>query len=190
MVRAFVAVDISNEARAALAGVIERLKERGLSGVRWVRPEAIHLTLKFLGEIEDSQVEGCLSAMERAAPGTGALNLALSEIGAFPNFKSPSVIWVGVKGDLDPLQELQSRIDQGIYSTIGLPEEKREFSPHLTLGRVRENASGDEHRRIGEALAGVALDADVSWKVSKVNLIRSTLKPSGAVYDVLGSVQL
>ena len=190
MVRAFVAVDISNEARAALAGVMDLLQHRGLSGVRWVRPEAIHLTLKFLGEIEDPQVEAVLESIERAARGSGKLMLSLSEVGAFPNFKSPRVILVGLEGDLDPLKEIQSRIDQGVYSTIGLPKEKREFSPHLTLGRVRENASGDERRRTGTALAEVALDAKVSWPVTHVNLMRSMLTPAGAMYDIMGSVEL
>ena len=174
-----------------MADVTERLKQRrGLSGVRWVRPEGIHLTLKFLGEIEDPQVEAILESVERATRWSGKLTLVLSEVGTFPNFNSPKVIWVGLKGNPDSLKELQSRIDQGISSTTGLPKEKRKFAPHLTLGRVRENASGDERRRIGQALAEVALEADVSWEVCEVELIRSTLTPSGAVYDVLWSCEL
>ena len=95
-----------------------------------------------------------------------------------------------MKGDVGPLKELAGRVDQEIHVSTGLSLEKRAFSPHLTLGRVRDTASGDQRRRIGQALAEVALEAEVSWKVSEVKLIRSTLKPSGAVYDALGSCPL
>ena len=104
MVRAFIAVDISQEARAALAGVAERLQQQGVSGVRWVRPEGIHLTLKFLGEIDTDLVGKILEAMERAVDGTMPLTLALSEPGAFPNANSPRVIWVGLQGRPGPLE--------------------------------------------------------------------------------------
>ena len=191
MVRAFIAVDISGEARATLAGVIERLRQHpGFSGVRRVKPEGVHLTLKFLGEIPEAQVEMVLGAVERAARSTGTLNLALSEIGAFPSVKSPRVVWVGVKGDVGPLGELAGRVDQEIHGSTGVSLEKRAFSPHLTLARVRDTASSDQRRRIGQALSEATLEAEVTWKVNAVNLMRSTLKPSGAVYDVLGSVEL
>ena len=191
MVRAFVAVDISDEARGALGEVIENLRRQpGTDGVRWVRPENIHLTLKFLGEIPESQVATILAALERAARESGTLNLALSEVGAFPNIRGPRVVWIGVKEDVGPLKELAGRVDQEIHVSTGLSLEKRAFSPHLTLGRVRDTASGDQRRRIGQALTEVALEAEVSWKVSEVKLIRSTLKPSGAVYDALGSCPL
>ena len=147
MVRAFIAVDISQEARAALAGVAERLQQQGVSGVRWVRPEGIHLTLKFLGEIDTDLVGKILEAMERAVDGTMPLTLALSEPGAFPNANSPRVIWVGLQGDLDPLKELQSRIDQEVHLIGGFPKETRAFAPHLTLGRMRENASSTQSTR-------------------------------------------
>ena len=192
MVRAFVAVDISGEARAALAQVIERLRQQtGFSGVRWVKPEGVHLTLKFLGGIPETQVETVLSAMQRAALGTGALTLALSEIGAFPNVRNPRVLWVGLAGDLDSLKALHRRLDHEIHIVTGLPLEKRAFSPHLTLARVRDTASGGERRRIGQALSEVTQgEAEIGWKVSAVNLMQSTLKPSGAVYEVLGSKEL
>ena len=190
MVRAFIAVDISQEARDALAEVVERLKVRGVSGVRWLRPEGIHLTLKFLGDIDPSRVDEILGAMERVAQGTGSLTFSLSELGAFPNPDRPRVIWVGLKGDLDPLGELQARIDQEMHLTEGFPREDRSFTPHLTLGRVRDNLSGEERRQAGKALTEVALEAEASWEVKEVILVRSTLTPGGAVYQQLGSRRL
>ncbi len=196
MVRAFIAVDISQEARAALADVINGLQQQGVSGVRWVRPEGIHLTLKFLGEIDPGLVDGIMNALGRAAQGTGAFRLALSDIGAFPNTNNPRVIWAGLKGELGHLKDIQEKIDREVHSTTGLPMETRPFTPHLTLGRMGNRASSDERRRAGKAMAeaGPALPSlpslNVSWRVEDVSLIRSTLTPQGAVYDLLGSRKL
>ncbi len=190
MVRAFIAADISQEARDALAEVIKCLQQQGVSGVRWVRPEGVHLTLKFLGEIDQALVDGILGGMERAAYGTKSFTLALSELGAFPNANAPRVLWVGLKGDLDTLRGLQERVDQEMHLTCGFTQEGRAFTPHLTLGRLRDNASGEERRRAGRALSEVALEGEMSWQVKEVNLVRSTLTPSGAVYGLLGSRRL
>ena len=158
--------------------------------MRWVRPEGIHLTLKFLGEIDPNIVDQILEAVDRAVQGSAPFTLALSEIGAFPSLYVPRVIWVGLKGDLDALRELQKRIDEEVHLAVGFPKEARAFTPHLTLGRMRDNAPGEERRRAGKSMTEVAWETDVLWQVNEVNLIRSTLTPSGAVYDVLGSQKL
>ena len=186
MVRAFIAVDISSEARDALAEVQRSLQGQGVTSVRWVRPEGVHLTLKFLGEIDSVAVGGIMDGLKRAAKGIGPLNLCLGEIGAFPSVGAPRVIWVGMEGDLERLRALQGQIDEEMHSAGGFPREGRPFAPHLTLGRMRENATGGERRGAGEALTQVALESAVSWEVKEVNLMRSTLTPQGAVYDVLG----
>ena len=98
MVRAFIAAEISQEARDALEAVSDGLKTQGVSGVRWVRPQGVHLTLKFLGEIDEDLVPGVLEAMERACRVTGPFTLGLGNVGAFPNNNSPRVIWVGLRG--------------------------------------------------------------------------------------------
>ena len=190
MVRAFVAVDISQGARDALSEAAERLQRQALSSVRWVRSEGIHLTLKFLGEVDSALVDRILGALEPAARGTGPFSLGLSELGAFPSADSPRVVWVGLKGDLSSLGELQVRIDRQLHADLGFAPEGRSFSPHLTLGRLRQGASGAERRRVAGAMSQVTLSTDVSWDAREVRLIRSTLMPSGAIYDVLGSVPL
>ena len=190
MVRAFIAVDISADARNALAETISRLKERGVSGVRWVRPEGVHLTLKFLGDIDPALVDGILETLERAARGTGPLSLSLSGIGGFPSASSPRVIWAGLEGDLDALRKLQGRIDHELSLAGGFPEERRAFSPHLTLGRMRDNVSAEERRKAGRAIADATLESGERWEAREVYLVRSTLTPSGAEYDILGSRQL
>ena len=173
MVRAFIAAEISQEARDALESVADGLKAQGVSGVRWVRPQGVHLTLKFLGEIDEELVPGVLEAMERACRGTGPFTLGLGNVGAFPNTNSPRVIWVGLSGDVEPLSELQRRVDQSLHSALSFPLEARPFTPHLTLGRLHDRTTAQNRRRFGQALAGVGLVSQVTWEVSGVHLIRS-----------------
>ena len=187
MVRVFIAAEISQEARDALEAVVGHLKAQGVSGGRWVRPEGVHLTLKFLGEIDEDLVPGVLEAMEHACRDTGPFTLALSNVGAFPSTNSPRVIWVGPGGELERLGELQQRIDLSLDSRLGFPLETRPFTPHLTLGRLHDRTTAEGRRRFGQALSGEGLVARVSWQVAEVQLIRSTLTPDGALYDVLGA---
>ena len=188
-VRAFVALDISCEARHALEAAATGLRDAGVSGVRWVRPEAIHLTLKFLGDVDTTRVQTILGALETAGAGTGPIHLELSGLGAFPNVRSPRVIWVGLEGERDRLLELQKRVDRELRSALDIPLEKRDFSPHLTLGRVGD-ISAEERIRIGEAFSKAIPRPEVHWQVTEVRLIQSTLNPGGAVYHTLGSRSL
>ena len=188
MVRAFIAVDISQDAQKALAEIVMQLQEAGASDVRWVRPEGIHLTLKFLGEIDPALVDRVLQAMSPASQGTVPFTLALSEVGAFPNSPNPRVLWIGLGGELDTLAELQHRVDREVHQATGIPTEARPFSPHLALGRLRDNARTEQRRKVGAAIARLSLTSQVPWVVSDVHLYRSTLTPSGAEYDRLGSV--
>ncbi len=189
-IRAFIAVDISHEARLVLSEIIERLQEQDISGARWVRSEGIHLTVKFLGDIEDSVVDKVLSAMERGIGETMPFNLALSELGAFPSLASPRVIWVGLSGEIDLLNQLHAGIDREVSTIEGFSQESRPFAPHLTLGRMRDHVSGEERRKAGKAISEVPLESEVVWKVSQVILVQSTLTQSGAVYRMLGSCLL
>lgn len=187
MVRAFISVDISRAAREALARIVKGLQDNGPLDVRWVKPESIHLTLKFLGDVEPLRLKTVSEAMKRASRGTGAMNLALAGAGAFPNLTGPRVLWVGLKGDIEPLVGLQGRIDQELYESVGFPKEDRPFTPHLTLGRMRDHVPLEERRKVGKAIAELGLETEVWWQVEEVYLMRSTLTPAGAVYDALGS---
>ena len=94
---------------------------------------------------------------------------------------------MGLKGDLNRLRELHRRVDDEVHDAIGLQLEARDFAPHLTLGRVRENASNQERRGVGTAMEGTGIDEEVEWEATEIKLIRSTLTGEGAIYDVLGS---
>ena len=185
-IRAFIVVDIPPQARSALGDVVDGLTRGGASGVRWVRPEGIHLTLKFLGDIDPALVDTVLGSMTRAARGTGPITLALSGVGTFPNVGNLRVIWAGLKGDLELLIELQSRVDEALHADEGFPRETRPFTPHLTLGRLRQDVPAGVRRRVADVIRQAAIEGGASWRVEEVALIRSTLTPSGAVYEVLG----
>lgn len=190
MVRAFVAANVSLSARDVLAGVIHRLQEQEVSGVRWIRPDVVHLTLKFLGDIDPTLVGSILQALGRACQGMGSLHLVLSGVGVFPNLADPRILWVGLNGDLELLRKLQRWVHQEVSAVGNFPTEGRPFSPHLTIGRLLNSVSSAERRRVGKAATQISLDADVDWKVEEVNLMSSTLSPSGARYKVLGSRRL
>lgn len=183
--RLFVAIELPEEIRVELGRCQARLAQRLTASVRWVKPEGIHLTLKFLGNVQQHRVNGIEAALSQAAKGSAPLALALQSLGAFPNQRSPRVIWVGLEGDLDALLALQEAVDRGLEA-MGFRREARPFSPHLTLGRLREGETALERRLWGEALALEAPPAAVAFRAQDVSLMRSILTPQGAIYSRLG----
>ena len=186
-IRTFIAVDISPVAKVGLERLIQRLEEIGMGNVRWVKPQGIHLTLKFLGDVDPARVEEILKVVDVASYGTKPFQLALSEVGAFPNLERPRVIWVGLQGEMEALAMLQRRVEEEMAS-LDFSKEERPFSPHLTLGRVGRNW----RRRGGQGfdLSKLKVEEEATWRVEEVHLMQSTLTPSGAIYDRLGSVPL
>ena len=187
--RLFVAVTLPAEARDTLAQVVARLRDAGLRGVRTVAPEGVHVTLKFLGNVEAGRVRELSDALDAAAGGVAPFELAVEGAGAFPDERAPRVLWAGVAGDTDALAALARRVDEAC-AALGFPRERRAFSPHLTIARLRDTASAEDRRRAGEALAAIRLDNATPFVVDAVQLIKSTLTPSGAVYETLHTVRL
>jgi 2'-5' RNA ligase len=187
VIRAFVALELPEGVRRELAGLQKQLAEAG-KGVKWVRPEGIHLTLKFLGSVEEDRIEAITQAMEAAAASCGALRLKLKGVGAFPGLARPRVVWVGLVGDTERLGLLQRELETRL-AALGWAPEARPFAPHLTLGRVKEPVRGKSP--LAEAilrLSGVEPEGD--FEAAELVLFRSELKPGGAVYTKLRSVRL
>jgi 2'-5' RNA ligase len=154
-----------------------------------VHPEGIHLTVKFLGDVEPTLVNPIAEAMGQAAAGGSPFRLQLAGLGMFPNERSPRVLWAGVAGDLEVLEALQGRMEAEM-SALSFPPETRSFSPHLTLGRVRQEASEGLRRRVSAALLATSLDPTRPWQVETVHLMRSDPAQGGAVYSSLASVPM
>ena len=189
--RAFLAVSLDAQVKSALADIASQVRGRGegAGGVALVQPDSIHLTLKFLGDISQAQVDAVASAVTAAVSGIPELSLTLGRTGVFPSTRSPRVLWVGLQGDLDGLADLQQSVEQATAG-LGFARERRRFSPHLTIGRVRNGARPKQTRRAIEGLLAAKVPAAVRLDVRSVDLVRSILRPSGAIYEKLARFPL
>jgi 2'-5' RNA ligase len=200
VIRAFLAVEISQELRATLATLQQELKqsiEPGLkrgTRISWVRPASLHLTIKFLGEPDEQVIDPLRAAVEQAIGSQMAVNVPLERLGGFPRPQSPRVLWVGPsenweKGiDAKRITEIYVTIEQ-VCEDLRFLGETKPFSPHLTVARIK---TGERHVGVSLAHSGV-LDRPLllgSLAVESVALMKSELKPTGSVYTKLWSVRL
>jgi len=188
-IRSFIAIELPDEVKSALTQLQAQLKTGKQPSVKWADPYGVHLTLKFLGNIAVDKVSEITGAIEEAAQGISPFYLEVKGLGAFPNFKRVRVVWVGVEGELAPLKQLQQRIESNL-APLGFAPESRPFTPHLTLARLREQASPDARENFGQLLADTRFETTYGFKVDSVNLIRSELTREGAIYSRLSLVTL
>lgn len=185
MIRAFIAIELNEAVRRALSDLQKDLK-RELAAVRWVRPAGIHLTLKFLGDIPDEQVDAIGAALTSATRGQGALKLTVKGLGVFPGVRKARVIWAGLSGETAALFDLQGAVDTALEA-VGFPREGRRFRAHLTLGRFKKSPVAHELVRVIEHRSAFS---PVEMPVDRVILYRSELRPQGARYSVLSRAVL
>jgi 2'-5' RNA ligase len=188
-IRSFIAIELPEEVRVGLARLQDSLKARGYTPVKWVNPQGIHLTLKFLGNISSDKVVQIVGAMEEAARKIAPFRLEVSGLGVFPDPRRPRVAWVGLSGEIDSLMRLQQLIDSGLVP-LGFARESRPFTAHLTLARLREGISPQERRSFGELIVSSQFETTYSFDVDSISLMRSTLTPTGALYSRLASIKL
>jgi 2'-5' RNA ligase len=182
--RTFVAVPLPAECRKVLEEIQSRLRSSG-ADVRWVAPSSIHITLKFLGEIDPALVPRLAEALRSESAMQTKFSLRLQGLGGFPNLGSPRVIWCGLEGEVRQLQQLQARVEQACAS-LGFAPEGRGFQPHLTLGRVQGK------RNLQHLLDYIRMGfAEVcAIQVDTYHVYKSTLSPRGAIYGVLETIRL
>ena len=189
-IRAFIAIELDESIKDGLTELQERLKGKVPRGsVRWVRTAGIHLTLKFLGDVPADQIGEITRALQKSCQGFAPFSLSCGGLGCFPTLKRPRVVWVGIQEETGTLAQLQKAIEENV-APLGYPTEKRKFSPHLTLGRVQRRVSSGDRRRLGELVGASEIGMLGQMEVRSVNLIRSDLRPSGAVYTRLAEVEL
>ena len=189
MLRAFIALPLPPEWTGALGEVIDAMGGAGVSGVRWAQPSGIHLTLKFLGSTDARLAPLILDGLRDRMRDAPAPSLALSGLGTFPNSGNPRVLWAGVGGDTDALNRLHERTE-AVATGLGWAPERRPFRPHLTIGRVRDQASAAQRRAVADAVASVKVPALAPWRTHTIRLYRSDLTPRGAIYTNLGEVDI
>ncbi len=180
MIRAFIALEVPEATRERLRHIQVRLKERG-GAVRWVSPDRVHVTLKFLGSVPEDSIPPIAEALEKLAMRTVPFQLRAQGCGAFPSMKQMRVIWVGLNGELKALLELKEEVEEAM-KPLGFTPEHRAFKPHLTLGRVKGRQG---LRRLQEGLlAEQAFEAE-AFDVKELVLYKSDLRPEGAIYTPL-----
>ena len=186
MIRAFVALDFPPAVKAAVSELLARLT-RTAGHISWITPRGVHLTLKFLGNIPVSRLEGIKRALRAAVENIAPFNLQLGGLGLFPDQGQPRVIWWGLASDSSRLGRLAGNLEREL-AKCGFVREKRPFTPHLTLGRIRRLKQ--PARQLRQYLEQTELPACPAIEIKEVVLMQSTLSNSGAVYDRLASFPL
>jgi len=188
-VRSFIAIELPDELKLGLAQLEAQLKMSKQPWVKWVNPYSIHLTLKFLGGIAVDRISEITRAMEEAIQGISPFSLEVKDLGVFPNLRRVQVAWVGISGEVDKLSQLQQHLESNL-ARLGFAPETRPFTPHLTLARLRNQASLDERQSFGQLIAITRFEATYTIKVDAISLMRSQLTREGAIYSRISSVGL
>jgi 2'-5' RNA ligase len=189
--RTFIAIELSDEIKDALDRIESHLKYSG-ADVKWVAKDNIHLTLKFLGEVDEKKCEKVKAALDEIAKSTASFKISLKDIGAFPKIEFPRVIWVGLDKGTKESTELAAKIDEAL-SAIGFDRETRPFAAHLTIGRVRspKNKAAlaekvTSHKPVrSEAEPPRRGQVTSSQAISLITLFQSKLTPTGPIYTKL-----
>lgn len=181
--RIFVAVEISEHARAKVARYISDLKSE-FSDVKvgWDKPEKLHLTLKFLGDTDEVQLEKLKEICAVISSEITNFKLQITKTGVFPSPRNARILWLGVEGDVEELQNIHSNLETECEK-LGFKKEKRDYKPHLTIGRIREPQKAKD-------LALTHLENEfepVELEVSELVIIESKLQPSGSIYSKVQS---
>ena len=188
-IRSFIAIELPEGVTEGLARLRKKMERDEHRFVKWVDPDGIHLTLKFLGNIPSKWITEITKAIEEATQVVSPFHLEISGLGAFPSLKQARVFWVGIGGEMDKLSKLHQNIDSAL-AALGFPKEERPFVPHLTLARVRQGTSPPERRGFGELVGSTLFEDKYHVEVEAVSLMRSQLTPAGAVYTRLSVVGL
>lgn len=183
--RTFIAIGLSRETRSAIADLTAEIPSN-LGKITWVRPDRMHLTLKFLGEIKERLREPVAARLAEACGASKSFSFDLKSIGCFPGARRPRVIWVGLEGNLKPLLNLQRKIDESL-AELGFEPEKRRFSPHITLGRVRGPINSGLLETVIRENEGRPLGREA---VREIVFMKSVLSPQGPAYTPLARVPL
>lgn len=179
-IRTFIAIDFPQEIKKELAVLIQEFQKTGVKAT-WSKVENLHLTLKFLGETPLDQLEKVKEALNSVAGRLQPFQASLRGMGGFPNNRRPRVVWVGVAAGEKEMVALAGQVEAAL-EPLGYEKEEREFTPHLTLGRIKfpkanraleEKFSEGEERSFGE------------WQVEEIELVKSTLHPAGPIYEVI-----
>lgn len=182
--RTFVAIELHRELTAQIDQLQVALKKTK-TDVSWVKPQNVHITLKFLGEVKEEKIAEVYQAVENSVVGIKSFAVNLQGLGGFPNLKRPRVIWIGVEKGKEILAELYPKVEEEFFQ-IGFSKENRNFTPHLTIGRVK---SPKNLEKLASEITETSFQTD-EFEVKEVVVMKSTLHPAGSIYTPLKKVLL
>lgn len=177
--RTFIALDLSQDIKAELSRLEDGLKKAD-ADIKWVKPENIHITLKFLGEVDEAKLAGIKQILDGISAQFKPFEITLFKLGAFPSLNYARVVWVGIDKSCAEVEKIASQVEEELEK-IGFPKEERPFSAHLTLGRVKSAKNKD---KLKEMLASLEARPKSSL-IDKIVLYKSTLTPSGPIYTAI-----
>lgn len=184
-IRTFIAFELPESIAQLAADLQVRLKSHGLK-LRWVQPQNIHLTVKFLGDVAEGRIADAVEAMQSSALNTVPMTVSAQGLGVFPGIRKPRVVWFGLGGQTDLLAELHRLLEDGLEKR-GFARERRPLRPHLTLARIKQAL---DTRRLQESLQDVGAYHPVEFQLTELTLFKSDLRPQGALYTPLKRVPL
>lgn len=180
-IRAFLAIAPAADVLLAIGKIQDRLKHACPFDIGWLKPEHIHLTLKFFGNVSEDEITTLARIVEQHSSALPPLQLTVKKLGVFPSWQRPRVLWMGLEGDTAPLAMIQQKLEQG-WQACGFSREDRSFRPHLTIGRIKSV------RREGDPCTFMAQAGDWSaggFRADGLTLIQSVLTPQGPLYTQL-----
>lgn len=186
--RVFIAIELPDKIKNSLENLQEQLKKTE-ADVKWVTPKNIHLTLKFLGEVDDEKLERISKAIEEAAQENQSYKIHIHSLGAFPKIDYLKVLWVGAEEGDAETKKIAKNLEEKIMK-IGIPKEGRPFSSHITIGRIRSTLNRERLVKELKNLQETFGKENLEFCASKITLFKSTLTPKGPIYEVLKKVSL
>ena len=189
LLRTFIAVEIPSHVQKKIQQETEPLRKAiGASFVRWVSIQNVHLTLKFLGDVSPASVDTLTQMLRAEADSCPEFDMQISGLGSFPSLRRPRVLFIGIQAPAE-LEALYRGIESAC-ARLGYESEGRGFSPHLTIGRIKQDASASDQQKVRHALAETKIDSLSIARVNSVHLYKSDLKPTGSVYTQIFSAPL
>ena len=183
-IRTFIAIHVHETVQKKIADFQNRLKPYG-GDIRWVRPESIHVTLKFLGDVDAEQIRLIAESIKMSVSTAGSFDISVKGTGVFPNVQRPRVLWVGIDKGSEELKDLAEKIEE-VCSEFGFKRERRAYSAHLTIGRVRSPKGIDP---LIETLHTIGFEGGL-YHVEEIAVMKSDLLKTGAVYTALHQIKL
>lgn len=186
--RTFIAIELPENIRMWLGNLQKELKS-SQADVKWVEPKNIHLTLKFLGEIDEKKIEKIIKIMDEAVKEKPTFTMRINSIGAFPSLSLPRVIWVGLDKGENETKLIAGDLEEKIAKT-GIPKEERPFSSHITLGRVRSNLNRENLIQSLNNAMGALEKEELEFLATKITLLKSTLGSGNPIYEAVKVISL